>query len=183
MAEQLCGGASELNVELEYCTTAISPGNTKSWTPTCVDGYAPYVGFRGDNVSKLRVEEGEVDFNAKQRRQKTSTRVECNAKIRFRRIDIGEYVVNVFVENHNHGFCFESAKMFFRVNDKLDIGQQTLIANCGLANIGPSKCFRVYKEVVGEYKNVEATSVDFPNFKRDLRTYIDGGGGGSVIST
>ncbi|CAH9138537.1 unnamed protein product [Cuscuta epithymum] len=36
------------------------------------------------------------------------------------------------------------------------------------------KCYRLYKETVGGYANIGATSVDFKNFKRDLKAYLVG---------
>ncbi|CAH9137030.1 unnamed protein product [Cuscuta epithymum] len=36
------------------------------------------------------------------------------------------------------------------------------------------KSYRLFKEFVGGYANIGATAVDFKNFKRDLRAYIEG---------
>ncbi|KAH6797045.1 hypothetical protein C2S52_021599 [Perilla frutescens var. hirtella] len=41
-------------------------------------------------------------------------------------------------------------------------------------NVGPMRCYKLFKQVVGAYSNVGCTSSDVKNFTRDLRAYIDG---------
>ncbi|XP_031099741.1 protein FAR1-RELATED SEQUENCE 5-like [Ipomoea triloba] len=117
----------------------------------------------------------------KQRRRRISNRVECNAKICFRKDHTGEFVVSIFVEDHSHSLCSEPSKVFMRGNRKLDVAQQAFISNCIKSNIGPSKGFRLCKEGAGSYANVGATNMEFHNFKRDLQAYIAGGDGEMII--
>nr|GMD39512.1 protein FAR1-RELATED SEQUENCE 5-like [Ipomoea batatas] len=46
----------------------------------------------------------------KQRRRRVSKRVECNAKICIRKDHTGEFVVSIFVAEHNHSLCTEASK-------------------------------------------------------------------------
>ncbi|XP_019157977.1 PREDICTED: protein FAR1-RELATED SEQUENCE 5-like [Ipomoea nil] len=41
-----------------------------------------------------------------------------------------------------------------------------------MANIGPTKAFRLFKEMVGGFTDIGATCIDFCNFRRDLLAYI-----------
>ncbi|XP_019150118.1 PREDICTED: protein FAR1-RELATED SEQUENCE 5-like [Ipomoea nil] len=55
---------------------------------------------------------------------------------------------------------------------QLDIGHKTFLAHCAKANIGPTKAFRLFKEMVGSFTDIGATCIDFCNFRRDLLAYI-----------
>lgn len=65
------------------------------------------------------------------------------------------------------------ARQFLKVNHKLDFGHQTFMAFCAKANIGTSQCFGLYKEFVGGFENVGATSVDFQNQKCYMLIFMD----------
>ncbi|XP_031106194.1 protein FAR1-RELATED SEQUENCE 5-like [Ipomoea triloba] len=80
--------------------------------------------------------------------RRTSNRVGCIAKIIFR-LNGEAYEVVSFEERHTHDLCGDSYKPFMKMNRKLDIGHQHFIANCAKANIGPSKTFNLYAEMVG----------------------------------
>ncbi|XP_031096835.1 protein FAR1-RELATED SEQUENCE 5-like [Ipomoea triloba] len=69
------------------------------------------------------------------------------------------------------------------VNRNLDAGHQIFVASCVRANIGPTRSYRLFKEIAGEYSNVGAISVDFQNFKRDLMAYILNGDAQLFIDT
>lgn len=105
-------------------------------------------------------------------RRRTSNRVGCLARVGFRRVQDGGFIVSILEERHNHALCSGNSKTFLKVNRKLDLGLQTFIANCIWANIGPVRCFHLYKEFVGGYNNVGATCAEFCNFKRDFQAYI-----------
>lgn len=68
-----------------------------------------------------------------------------------------------------------------KVNRRLQPSHHHFVANCARANIGPVKSYHLFKEIVGGYENIGATSVDFRNFKRDLQAYISGGDAQLVI--
>ncbi|XP_031120798.1 protein FAR1-RELATED SEQUENCE 5-like [Ipomoea triloba] len=138
-------------------------------------------GYKGGGVKKHKNGEGEDGGGLIQRRRRPSNRVGCGAKIGFRKINTGEFLVSIFENKHNHYLTTDASKVFLRANRKLDIWQQTLIANCAKANIGPTRTFRLCKEVAGGYDNVGATSMEFCNFKRDLQAYIEGGDAQIVI--
>ncbi|GER37255.1 FAR1-related protein [Striga asiatica] len=65
-------------------------------------------------------------------------------------------------------------KQFLNVSRNMDIGHQKFLLNCSRVNIGPTKCYRLFKETVRRYSNVGCTSVDFKNFSRDLKAFVVG---------
>ncbi|XP_019153544.1 PREDICTED: protein FAR1-RELATED SEQUENCE 9-like [Ipomoea nil] len=64
---------------------------------------------------------------------------------------------------------------------QLDIGHKIFVANCARANIGSTKSWRLYKEMVGSFTDIGATSTDFCNFRRDLLAYIAGADAQMVV--
>nr|GLL21925.1 protein FAR1-RELATED SEQUENCE 5-like [Ipomoea trifida] len=62
-----------------------------------------------------------------------------------------------------------------KVNRKLDIGHQHFISNCAKANIGLTKSFNQYVEMMSEVENVGVTHQDFNNYKREILVYMKGG--------
>ncbi|XP_031095150.1 protein FAR1-RELATED SEQUENCE 5-like [Ipomoea triloba] len=117
------------------------------------------------------------------KRRRLTSRVGCKAKVVFKFIPKGCYSVHFFEERHTHSMCSSIAKQFLKVNRNLDVGHQIFVASCVRANIGPTRSYRLFKEIVGEYSNVGATSVDFQNFKRDLMAYILNGDAQLFIDT
>ncbi|XP_031116646.1 protein FAR1-RELATED SEQUENCE 5-like [Ipomoea triloba] len=117
------------------------------------------------------------------KRRRVSSRVRCKAKVVFKFIPKGCYSVHFFEERHTHSMCSSIAKQFLKVNRNLDVGYQIFVASCVRANIGPTRSYRLFKEIVGDYSNVGATSVDFQNFKRDLMAYILNGDAQLLIDT
>ncbi|XP_019161025.1 PREDICTED: protein FAR1-RELATED SEQUENCE 2-like [Ipomoea nil] len=97
------------------------------------------------------------DAPTKARRRRPSTRVGCMARIVFKRDSAGMYVVMTFEEEHTHCLYEESYKPFLKVNRKLDVGHQQFITNCSKVNVGASKSFDIYAEMVGGVENVGCT--------------------------
>ncbi|XP_057790235.1 protein FAR1-RELATED SEQUENCE 5-like [Salvia miltiorrhiza] len=55
---------------------------------------------------------------------------------------------------------------------------------CGIkASVGPMRTFRIYKEIVGTYDKVGCTSLDFKNWRRDLRVSVNGSDAHMVLDT
>ncbi|CAH9104821.1 unnamed protein product [Cuscuta europaea] len=108
------------------------------------------------------------------KRRRVSNRVGCKARLVMRLHGVDRYIVTLFEERHNHPMTSIPSSPFLKVNRALDIGHQNFVLNCSKANIGTMKCYRLYKEIVGGYSNIGATSVDFKNFKLDLKAYVAG---------
>ncbi|XP_019153443.1 PREDICTED: protein FAR1-RELATED SEQUENCE 5-like [Ipomoea nil] len=104
------------------------------------------------------------------------------ARIVFKRNTAGNYAVRTFEERHAHYLCVESYKPFLKVNRKLDIGHQQFITNCAKVNVGASKSFNIYAELVGGVENVGATQLDFKNYRRDVLAYMHLGDCQMVLS-
>ncbi|KAH6775919.1 hypothetical protein C2S52_013480 [Perilla frutescens var. hirtella] len=105
---------------------------------------------------------------------RVSKRVNCMARITLKLCGRDEYVIDGFREDHTHPLVTEEFKIYLKVNRKLGVVHQNFILDCVRVNVGPMRCFRISKEVVGGYSNVGATGDDFKNFSRNLRAYISG---------
>lgn len=68
----------------------------------------------------------------------------------------------------------EAYRYLMKSNRKVDSIHQMFILTGIKANIGPMRTFRFFKEIVGSYDAVGCTQVDFKNYVRDLRAYVDG---------
>ncbi|XP_031096905.1 protein FAR1-RELATED SEQUENCE 5-like [Ipomoea triloba] len=138
-------------------------------------------GYRNVTASStLNIDEASSSSTTKRRR--VSNRTGCKARIVFKFIGSLGYVVKKFEERHNHYMSSILAKQFLKVNRNIEMGHQKFIANCALANIGPTKLFNLYKEIVGDFSNVGATNIDFKNFNRDIRAYIIGADGQMIVN-
>ncbi|XP_031131813.1 protein FAR1-RELATED SEQUENCE 5-like [Ipomoea triloba] len=105
------------------------------------------------------------------KRRRVSNRVGCRARIAFRYASNGTYCIHLFEERHNHSLSSLLSRQFLKGNRKLGVGHMKFVADCVKANIGPVQSFRLFKEMVGSFSNVGATSVEFRNIKRDINSY------------
>ncbi|XP_019168235.1 PREDICTED: uncharacterized protein LOC109163957 [Ipomoea nil] len=105
---------------------------------------------------------------SEKKRRRTTNRVGCGARIVMKIVGDRRYKVHKFEERHTHCLCEESHKPFMKVNRKLEIAHQEFITKCEKANIGASKSFDIYAEMVGGPENVGATQQDFKNYRREL---------------
>ncbi|CAA0822414.1 Putative phospholipid-transporting ATPase 4, partial [Striga hermonthica] len=107
-------------------------------------------------------------------RRRVSNRVGCNARIQLRVYGVEGYVVKFFEERHNHTMTPEECRAHLKINRTMTAAHQGFVLNCIKANIGPTKSFKLYKEMVGGYAHIGATNADFKNFKRELLAHILG---------
>lgn len=133
---------------------------------------------QGEGGGKPTKGDGETRKGKKKRRP--SNRVGCKARVMIKSTN-GRIVFQSFEERHTHAMYSKRARPFMKVNRHLQPSHQHFVANCAKANIGPVKSYQLFKEIVGGYGNIGATSVDFRNFKRDLQAYISGGDAQLVI--
>ncbi|XP_019195028.1 PREDICTED: protein FAR1-RELATED SEQUENCE 5-like [Ipomoea nil] len=119
---------------------------------------------------------------SKKKRRRTTNRVGCGARIVMKIAPDGRYTVHKFEERHTHCLCEESQKPLMKVNRKIDIAHQEFITKCEKANVGASKSYDIYAEIVGGPQNVGATQQDFKNYRRDLLAYMKWGDVQMVIS-
>lgn len=84
--------------------------------------------------------------------------------------------------SHTHPLYSEASRPFMRGNRNMDVTHQNFVASCAKANIGPSKSFKLYREFVGDFRNIGATRTDFRNMKRDLLALIKGADAQMVIA-
>nr|GMD36077.1 protein FAR1-RELATED SEQUENCE 5-like [Ipomoea batatas] len=96
-------------------------------------------GFKGCCCNKLKIREEGDDIITKQRRRRTSNRVGCNAKVSFRKVETGEYLIAIFEEKHNHSLCSKAAKLFMKVDENNHLSRlfwYDPIARCNFSNFG-----------------------------------------------
>ncbi|XP_042035260.1 protein FAR1-RELATED SEQUENCE 11-like [Salvia splendens] len=84
------------------------------------------------------------------------------------------YVIQSFVEEHNHEMVEEHHKRFMNLNSNLDLVHQKFILDCANANIGPTLSFSLLKEVLGGLDYVGCTVLEVRNYRHDLRAYVEG---------
>ncbi|CAA0808203.1 Unknown protein [Striga hermonthica] len=112
---------------------------------------------------------------------RVSNRVGCNARIVLRVYGVEGYVVKFFEERHKHTMTPEECRAHLKINRIMTATHQGFVLNFIKENIGPTKSFKLYKEIVGGYTHIGATNVDFKNFKRELLAYILGADAQMVI--
>ncbi|XP_031096934.1 protein FAR1-RELATED SEQUENCE 5-like [Ipomoea triloba] len=148
------GYSIDIGVEGSACDMEISPGMTKYWRPNCAESLKPHV---GQQFVSLDTAFGFYKQYA------GSVGFDCRQSTTRKGRDGGVVLK--------------------QVNRNLDAGHQLFVASCVRANIGPTRSYRLFKEIVGEYSNVGATGVDFKTFKRDLMAYILNGDAQMFIDT
>ncbi|XP_042051660.1 protein FAR1-RELATED SEQUENCE 5-like [Salvia splendens] len=153
------------------------------------NNYARYVGFdtrkKGSKKEKdvttwiyvVCSREGTKQRNSEQsevKRKRSSIKCYCNAKVSWKYIMGVGYVIQSFVEEHNHEMVEERHKRFINLNRNLDLVHQKFILDCANANIGPTLSFSLLKEVLGGLDYVGCTVLEVRNYRRDLRAYVEG---------
>ncbi|XP_047943097.1 protein FAR1-RELATED SEQUENCE 5-like [Salvia hispanica] len=108
------------------------------------------------------------------KRKCSSIKCFCNAKVSWKFFMGVGYVIQSFVEEHNHEMVEERHKRFMKLNRNLDLVHQKFILDCANANIGPTLSFSLLKEVLGGLDYVGCTVLEVRNYRRDLRAYVEG---------
>ncbi|KAH6800338.1 hypothetical protein C2S52_000802 [Perilla frutescens var. hirtella] len=133
-----------------------------------------YVYCSREGEKNALVEVGDSSNVVKTKKRRVSKRSNCRARIVFRFSSEKGYIVKLFEEHHSHPLVSDDFKRFLKVNRNLDDVHKNFVLNCARANIGPMRCYRLFKEGVGSYSDVGCTGADFKNYARDLRAYIHG---------
>ncbi|KAK9740600.1 hypothetical protein RND81_03G046900 [Saponaria officinalis] len=106
------------------------------------------------------------------KRKRAVTRVGCDTKVNFKRMDTGEYEIYDFVEAHNHAMISPDTMVHLKTSRDLNLVHKKMIMDNSRVNHGPVKTFRMFKEYVRGYKNVGASLEDFKKISRDVKKYI-----------
>ncbi|XP_076908343.1 protein FAR1-RELATED SEQUENCE 5-like [Bidens hawaiensis] len=72
------------------------------------------------------------------------------------------------IENHNHGFVSSYNLDLTKKRKKLNFSEMEYIAKCRLANVGPTKAFRLQTILKGGHHMVRGTKTGFKNWARDI---------------
>ncbi|KAH6827365.1 hypothetical protein C2S53_016066 [Perilla frutescens var. hirtella] len=133
-----------------------------------------YVYCSREGEKNALVEVGDSSDVVKTKKRRVSKRSNCRARIVFMFCSQKGYIAKLFEELHSHPLVSDDFKRFLKVNRNLDDVHKNLVLNCARANIGPMRCYRLFKEGVGSYSDVGCTGADFKNYAHDLRAYIHG---------
>ncbi|KAH6831579.1 hypothetical protein C2S53_018995 [Perilla frutescens var. hirtella] len=133
-----------------------------------------YVYCSREGEKNALVEVGDSSDVVKIKKRRVSKRSNCRDRIVFMFCSQKGYIVKLFEERHSHPLVSDDFKRFLKVNRNLDDVHKNFILNCARANISPMRCYRLFKEGVGSYSDVDCTGADFKNYARDLRAYIHG---------
>ncbi|XP_031104698.1 protein FAR1-RELATED SEQUENCE 5-like [Ipomoea triloba] len=168
------GYSTDIDVEGSACNMEVSPGMTKYWRPNCAKSLKPHV--RQNFVSLdsafrfYKQYAGSVGFDCRQ----STTRKGRDGVVVLKQVVCSREgfkqsssstcstTQSTVVKRRrvtNRVEC--KAKVVFKVNHNLDAGHQLFVASCVRANIGPTRSYRLFKEIVGEYSNVGATTFWF----------------------
>ncbi|KAK9668928.1 hypothetical protein RND81_13G096500 [Saponaria officinalis] len=93
------------------------------------------------------------------KRKRAVTRVGCDAKVNFKRLDTGEYVIYDFVEGHNHAMITPDTMVHLKSCRDLNLVHKKMIMDNSRVNHGPVKTFRMFKEIL-------------KNFSRDVKKFL-----------
>ncbi|XP_021971762.1 protein FAR1-RELATED SEQUENCE 5-like [Helianthus annuus] len=105
-------------------------------------------------------------------RRVPSKRTGCQAAVRIKLNDAKKYELYHFTEAHNHDFVHEEDLHLLKENIGLNCAHEEMINKMSNLNIGPVRAFNIMKEVYGGFDKVDATKVDFINFKKELNLFI-----------
>ncbi|XP_074283759.1 protein FAR1-RELATED SEQUENCE 5-like [Silene latifolia] len=107
-------------------------------------------------------------------KKRQRTRISCSAKNFLRRNEKGQYVIADFHEGHTHLLSTPNTVVHLTESRELTLIHKTMIVENSKVNKGPVQSFRMFKEYVKGYQNVEASLEDFKNFWRDVKKFIKG---------
>ncbi|XP_074299451.1 protein FAR1-RELATED SEQUENCE 5-like [Silene latifolia] len=106
-------------------------------------------------------------------RMRPIIRIDYRALVQFKYQENGTYIVTRFDEAHNHPFALPESTMFLKGNRKMTEVQKQFVTKVKVLKLGGVKAYRGWKDLCRGYDNIGATEVDFKNFVRDIKTYID----------
>ncbi|XP_074278002.1 protein FAR1-RELATED SEQUENCE 5-like [Silene latifolia] len=112
----------------------------------------------------------EVDGEKQERKAKLK-RVGCKARVRLF-LKNGLLVVDRFDAEHNHELVSVRDREFQKLSRNISKYHMGLIIANSRLNIGPTRTYRMCKELVKGFENIGASLNDFKNFKRDIKCFI-----------
>ncbi|XP_031090981.1 protein FAR1-RELATED SEQUENCE 2-like [Ipomoea triloba] len=129
----------DIGVEGSACDMEISHGMTKYWRPNCAESLKPHVGQQQSTTWKGR----DSVVVLKQ--------VVCSRE--------GFKQSSSSTSSSTQSTVVKRRRVTNRVNRNLDAGHQLFVASCVRANIGPTRSYRFFKEIVGV--NCEAFGFEY----------------------
>ncbi|XP_074293146.1 protein FAR1-RELATED SEQUENCE 5-like [Silene latifolia] len=112
----------------------------------------------------------EVDGEKQERKAKLK-RVGCKARVRLF-LKNGLLVVDRFDAEHNHELVSVRDREFQKLSRNISKYHMGMIIANSRLNIGPTRTYRMCKELVKGFENIGASLNDFKNFKRDIKCFI-----------
>lgn len=106
------------------------------------------------------------------RRNTVTKKCDCNAKIVVKHDGKENYVIDRFIEGHNHPMASDFGKQFLRANRCMNAIHRKFVVDAAKSNIGSFRAHALYKSLSGSYSDVGATAKDFQNWMRDVKLFI-----------
>ncbi|GJY88191.1 FAR1 DNA binding domain, zinc finger, SWIM-type, MULE transposase domain containing protein, partial [Tanacetum coccineum] len=96
------------------------------------------------------------------------------AKLVIKLIIGNQYVVDKFVQRHNHYLVDKENLQILKSCRKLTFSQKVLIHQISNLNMGPVRGFELMKEMYGGFENIGATVTDCKNERSDMNVFLVG---------
>ncbi|KAK1368998.1 hypothetical protein POM88_035090 [Heracleum sosnowskyi] len=84
----------------------------------------------------------------------------------------GHFVIDRFIEVHNHPMVTEFGKQFLRANRSMNVVHRKFVVDAATTNLGSYRAHALFKSLTGSYSEVGATAKDFQNWMRDVKLFI-----------
>ncbi|KAK1384372.1 hypothetical protein POM88_022107 [Heracleum sosnowskyi] len=84
----------------------------------------------------------------------------------------GHFVIDRFIEVHNHPMLTEFGKQFLRANRSINVVHRKFVVDAATTNLGSYRARAFFKSLTGSYSEVGATAKDFQNWMRDVKLFI-----------
>lgn len=130
------------------------------------------ISANSDNNSESSHVSSSVGCTVIKRRKTVTMKCVCNVKIMVKYDGKQHYVIDRFIEGHNHPMASDYGKQFLRVNRSMNAVQRKFVIDAAKSNIGGYRAHSLYKSMCGSYSDVGATAKDFQNWMRDVKLYI-----------
>ncbi|KAK1391361.1 hypothetical protein POM88_010417 [Heracleum sosnowskyi] len=125
-----------------------------------------------DNSSELSHVSASVGGPKKKKRKTVTKKCGCNAKIVIKNDGNGHFVIDRFIEVHNHPMVTEFGKQFLRANRSMNAVHRKFVVDAATTNLGSYRAHALFKSLTGSYSEVGATAKDFQNWMRDVKLFI-----------
>ncbi|KAK1365074.1 hypothetical protein POM88_040635 [Heracleum sosnowskyi] len=102
-----------------------------------------------DNSSELSHVSASVGGPIKKKRKTVTKKCGCNAKIVIKNDGNGHFVIDRFIEVHNHPMVTEFGKQFLRANRSMNAVHRKFVVDAATTNLGSYRAHALFKSLTG----------------------------------